>query len=202
VDKLVPRDTNDNDGGMTVTESPPHRGPFTVADLDNLPDDGNRYEIFDGSLVVSPAPKVSHSDSTDRLGNVLRQQAPPDLRVLVVPVGVDLRGRNSYFIPDLVVVPEAVMRTAAANLDPSDVLLVAEVLSPSNRGTDLVLKRHDYAAVGIPRYWLVDLVERTLTVLVLDEGATSYREEAVLKPGEGWSTDQPYPIELDPAEVF
>src|SRR5205814_3015929 len=138
----------------------------------------------------------------DLLRRVLARQAPASFRVIAVPIGVDIRRRGSYYIPDLVVVPEAVMRTTAKNLSPADVLLVAEVLSPSNRLKDLLLKRHDYAAAGIPQYWIVDRVDRTLTVLVLDEGETTYREEAVVEPGKTWTTDRPFAITVDPAELF
>lgn len=187
-----------------MTASVPHRGPWTIDDLHDLPDDGNRYEIADGSLLVSPAPNVRHGNVNDRLADLLKRQAPPGLRVLAVGFGVDISRRTTYYVPDLLVVADEVLRRdpEADTLHPTDVLLVAEVLSPSNRRTDLVLKRHDYAAAGIPQYWLVDAPGRTVTVLVLDEEATTYREEAVLKPGDPWRTDRPYPIELDPAELF
>jgi Uma2 family endonuclease len=58
------------------------------------------------------------------------------------------------------------------------------------------------AAAGIPRYWIVDPREQAITVLALPAGATSYNEEVVVRPGEPWSTDQPYPLTIDPAEVF
>jgi Uma2 family endonuclease len=187
---------------MTVTAGVPHREPWTIDDVDDLPDDGNRYEIADGSLIVSPPPDLPHGYANHRLGKLLERYASAGLLVLSQPIGIDIRRRGSYYIPDLVVVPEAVMRTTAKNLSPADVLLVAEVLSPSNRLTDLLLKRHDYAAAGIPHYWIVDRVNRTLTVLVLDEGETTYREEAVVEPGKTWTTDRPFAITVDPAELF
>jgi Uma2 family endonuclease len=42
------------------------------------------------------------------------------------------------------------------------------VLSPGTRGKDLLLKRHEYAAAGIPAYWIVDREARTTTALTLD----------------------------------
>jgi len=74
------------------------------------------------------------------------------------------------------------------------------VLSGSNRGFDLVQKRHDYAAAGIPRYWIVDPRDETITVLSLPEGKSAYEEEAVVKAA--WTTDFPYPLTVDPAEIF
>jgi Uma2 family endonuclease len=79
-------------------------------------------------------------------------------------------------------------------------LLVVEVLSPSNSGHDLVTKRHYYAAAGIPRYWIVDPSACRLTVLELD--GDTYREGAVVGPGTTWTSDQPFPLTLDPTDFL
>jgi Uma2 family endonuclease len=184
---------------MTVIEV---AHPWTIDDLDELPDNGNRYEIADGSLIVSPSSDIWHVDANEQLGNLLRRQAPSGLRVLIAGAGIDIYRRITYYVPDLVVAHAEAVRRGGKTLQPADVLLVAEVLSPSNRSKDLVLKRHDYAAAGIPHYWIVDRVNRTLTVLVLDEGETTYREEAVVEPGKTWTTDRPFAITIDPAELF
>jgi Uma2 family endonuclease len=63
-----------------------------------------------------------------------------------------------------------------------------------------VLKRHYYASVGIPSYWIVDPFERTLTVLSLEnDKATEYTSE-VVPAGKTWRTDHPFPLTLDPAD--
>jgi Uma2 family endonuclease len=189
---------------MTVTASVPWHSPWTVDDLEVFTDDGNRYEIVDGSLLVSASPPVRHGVANERLRDLLKRQAPSELWVMTVGLGIGISGRTTFYIPDLLIVSEAALRRDPGTrlLQPADVPLVAEVLSPSNRRVDLILKRHDYGAAGIQQYWIVDPAERALTVLVLDEGATSYREAAVLHPGEVWQTDQPYPISVDPAEIF
>lgn len=189
---------------MTVTVSAPHEFGriWTIDDLADTPDDGNRYEIADGSLLVSPPPSVSHGNINDRLGDLLKRQAPAGLRVLTVPMGIDIHRRRTYYIPDLLIVPDAALERDSDNLQPADVLLVAEVLSPSNAGKDLVQKRHDYAMAGIPRYWIVDPHDQTITVLALPEGETAYKEEAVVRAGQPWTTDTPYPLTVDPADVF
>lgn len=185
---------------MTVSV-PRHPRPWTIDDLYAIPDDGYRYEIADGSLLVSPPPPISHGNVNDRLGDVLKRHAPAGFRVLTVGLGIDISRRTTYYIPDILIVPEEVMQRGGPYFSPADVLLVVEVLSPSNAGKDLVLKRHDYAAAGIAQYWIADPRERTLTVLVTD-CAETYREAAVVRPGERWDTDRPYPIRLDPAEFF
>jgi Uma2 family endonuclease len=189
---------------MTVTAFVPWHSPWTVDDLEEFTDDGNRYELVDGSLLVSASPPVRHGVANDNLFRLLDRHAPRELRVMTVGLGIGISGRTTFYVPDLLIVSEAALRRdpGVRMLDPADVPLVAEVLSPSNRRVDLVLKRHDYGAAGIPHYWIVDPAERTLTVLVLDEGAASYREEAVLRPGETWQTDRPYPVSVDPSEIF
>jgi Uma2 family endonuclease len=190
---------------MTVTVSVPHDfgRPWTIDDLHKLPENGNRYEIADGSLLVSPAPSVSHGRVNERLRRILERQAPPGTSVLAVGLGIDIHRRRTYYVPDLLIVPESALEDGDAdNLQPADVLLVAEVLSPSNAGKDLVQKRHDYAVAGIPRYWIVDPRDETIIVLALPDGATVYEEEIVARTGEPWSTDTPYPLTIDPAAIF
>jgi Uma2 family endonuclease len=82
---------------MTVTVSTNHGFGriWTIDDLVDTPDDGNRYEIADGSLLVSPAPSVSHGNVNDRIGDILRRQAPPGLRVLTVGIGIDIHRRRT-----------------------------------------------------------------------------------------------------------
>jgi Uma2 family endonuclease len=195
---------------MTVTESPPvravttfgrkHEGtPWTIDDLGDLPE-GYRYEIFDGSLLVSPPPHIPHVRATTYLDRILDRAAPAHLCVSTAGGGVSIKGGASYLVPDIVVVRRSAIERGGPYLLPPDVLLAVEVLSPSNRDNDLVLKRHGYAVAGIPLYWLVDQKARTLTVLRLDEKSGRYVESVVVPAGETWKTDDPYELSLDPAE--
>jgi Uma2 family endonuclease len=102
-------------------------------------------------------------------------------------------------VPDLFVMPLTGFQSHPKYLVPADVRLVVEVLSEHNRGRDLVLKRHYYAAAGIPSYWVVDPFERTLTVLTL--AGTAYQEKAVVAAGTAWATDEPVPLKLDPGDI-
>jgi Uma2 family endonuclease len=86
-------------------------------------------------------------------------------------------------------------------LAPSAVLLAVEVLSPTSRGRDLLVKRHEYAAAGIPDYWIVDREHRRLTVLSLDEGGSEYAMAAEITAGTTHRTGRPFTLELDPDEV-
>ncbi|MGH3664317.1 MAG: Uma2 family endonuclease [Micromonosporaceae bacterium] len=175
---------------------------WTIEDLLQLPDDGNRYEIAHGSLLVTPPPALKHFRSTHRLCEILQRQAPPEIMVSGVGVGVDFRdvpGGKSFYIPDVLAIPEAAVERDGLAFDPSEVLLVVEVHSPSNAANDRVLKRHDYGAVGIPWYWMVDPAERLLTVLK-HNGKHGYDAVAAIKAGDTWETDDPFPLTLDPAD--
>src|SRR5438128_2138441 len=115
-------------GGMTMTSSPParprHGGAWTIEDLFELPDDGKRYEILDGSLLVSPPPDNLHGYATQELTNVLTRQAPADLYVAGVGIGVTIRGGRTFFIPDVIVLRRSVFASRILAVNPGDVPLV------------------------------------------------------------------------------
>ena len=76
--------------------------PFTVAELDRMPSDGHRYELIDGTLVVSPRPTIVHQAVAGRLYGVLSAVCPEDY--LVVPEPAVQLDPVSQLSPDLVVV--------------------------------------------------------------------------------------------------
>jgi hypothetical protein len=73
----------------TVTTLPQSR-PLTRADLDAMPDDGHRYELIDGSLIVTPAPGHLHQRAVLELAIRMRSGCPVDLEVLIAPFDVAL----------------------------------------------------------------------------------------------------------------
>jgi Uma2 family endonuclease len=176
--------------------------PWTIDDLPHLPDDGNRYELVDGSLLVSPASDTLHGRTVQRLVERLCAGVPGHLVVSGVGFGVDVRAGRTYYVPDVVVFRRSALDRCGPALDPGDVPLVVEVLTPGNAGHDLVMKRHDYAAAGIPQYWIADPDGWALTMLRLDGSGRRYRESAVIKPGDRLRTCDPFPIDVDPKDVF
>ena len=124
--------------GMTVVER--HAGPWTREQRDALPDDGRKYELIGGMLVVTPAPSARHQLTLTWLIERLSAGRPDDLRVIGSPIDV-ATGDGSVFQPDLVVVRAEDIRGHDIEVAP---LLAVEVLSPSNRGYDLVDKREGY----------------------------------------------------------
>jgi Uma2 family endonuclease len=173
---------------------------WTIEDLWRLPDDGFRYEIIDGSLLVSPPPAIPHFRATTRLHHLLHAQAPDDLLV-GENAGVSIAKGRTYRIPDLVVVRASAIEGNETEFVPEDVVLAVEVLSPDSGGDDLVMKKYQYGKASIPHYWVVDQRKRTLTVLRHD-GAEGYVHVATVSPGEVWRCDEPFPLELDPARFL
>ncbi|WBC13056.1 Uma2 family endonuclease [Micromonospora sp. WMMA1998] len=183
---------------MTSPARPSSGDFWTVDDLQDLPQDGQDYEIFDGSLLVSPHADVRHGAIANRLRRLLDRQAPAGLLV-GQDVGVSAK-RSSYFVPDVFVAYEEALERGGAALAPADVLLVVEVVSPGNAGRDLVLKRHEYGVAGIPHYWLAEPRKQTLTVL--EHVGAGYREAAVLSATDEHRTDRPFPLVLPIADIF
>jgi Uma2 family endonuclease len=176
-------------------------GPWTIEDLASTPDDGMRYEIFDGSLLVSPAPRLPHARGVHRLRRRLEAQAPSHLAV-AENTGVVFKDGRSCFIPDIVVVPDAALDRPDLALPPGDVLLAVEVLSPNNADHDRVTKRYAYAEAGIPHYWILDREGKALTMLALEAPRRRYQEAAVVGPGRTFRASEPFPVEIDPGELF
>jgi Uma2 family endonuclease len=133
---------------------------------------------------------------------VLARQTPHHLESSPAGFAVRVRGRQSYLIPDVVVMDRLAFQSGGDLLRAQDVLLAVEVLSPGNSRNDLVTKRAEYADGGIPHYWIVDPEEQTLTVLTLDDGGEDYIESAVVRPGQAWKTEEPFPFTLDLGEIF
>jgi Uma2 family endonuclease len=161
---------------MTVT----HPRIYTYDDLATMPDDGNRYEIISGELIVSPAPILDHQAVVGTLYVWLRTFVSRHQLgwVYTAPTDVRLSPHNTVE-PDVLFISRDrghIRRRAFVDGAPD---LVAEVLSERTRGIDLVQKRALYAMAGVPEYWLVDLETRTVSVLTLNEGAYDAVEAGV-----------------------
>jgi len=156
------------------------------------PDDGHRYELIDGTLIVTPAPGFRHQVVSIRLAVLLDRSCPPDLCVLAAPFAVGL-GVDTEVQPDLLVAP----RDAFTDQDlPGAPLLAVEILSPSTRLIDLNLKRARYEEAGCASYWVVDPVALTLTAWELVDGG--YVEVARLRPEDTWAAELPFGVTLRP----
>ena len=135
-----------------MTSVIPHGRPFTVDDLEGIPDDGNRYELIDGMLHVSPCPVPRHQVVLGELFVRLRAACPPGLLVMMAPMDVQPDRTNSLQ-PDVLVARPADFGPKNLPVAP---LLAVEVLSPSTRLYDLNTKTVAYEKMGVPSYWIVD----------------------------------------------
>ncbi|HEX6420040.1 MAG TPA: Uma2 family endonuclease [Acidimicrobiales bacterium] len=169
---------------------------FTVADWEAMPDDGRRYELIGGTIVVSPTAVTGHQRCSRRLLRLLEDAAPPGHEVFDAPIGLRLPG-DQVLEPDLVVVPDDSVGEKLLSLP---VLLVVEVVSPGSRLHDTVTKRAVYAQAGIEHYWLVDGTSADPRFTALRLGGDGY--ESVLDTGGRVDLDEPLAISFTVASLF
>ncbi|MDN5794854.1 MAG: Uma2 family endonuclease [Intrasporangium sp.] len=175
------------DGSLLV------HGTFTRADLDAMPEDGRRYELLDGMLVVTPAPSFRHQRIVGELYPVLRAACPPGLHVLFAPFDVAL-AEATVTQPDLLVAPREAFTAKELPVAP---LLAVEVLSSSTRRIDLGLKRERHERAGTASYWVIDPSEPSLIAWQLDGGR--YVEVGHAVGEETFEASQPFPVRITPA---
>ncbi|HPV76950.1 MAG TPA: Uma2 family endonuclease, partial [Gemmatimonadaceae bacterium] len=136
------------------------RRDWTADELPALPDDGNRYEIVDGELLVTPAPSLVHQDAVGELLLLLAPYARRnDLHCIIAPAEVRF-SPNRVVQPDVFVVPFIGGRKPARLDDVHRLILAVEVLSPSSARADHHSKRHLYQSQSVPEYWIVDPANR------------------------------------------
>ncbi|MEO5814879.1 MAG: Uma2 family endonuclease [Gemmatimonadaceae bacterium] len=172
---------------------------WTVEDVHALPDDGNRYEVIDGELFVTPSPRWRHQEAVVELQALLRDylkrervghsfHAPAD--VIFSPVHL--------VQPDVFVVPLVSGRRPESFVDVGRLLLAAEVLSPSTARADRVAKRTLFRDQGVPEYWIIDLDARTFERSTPDDARPEILVDELIWPPEGAST----PLVIDIAGYF
>ncbi|SDS22079.1 Endonuclease, Uma2 family (restriction endonuclease fold) [Microlunatus soli] len=185
--------------GLQQTGQPlvlPWSRALTVADMENLPDDGHRYELIDGVLIVTPAPIVRHQIAVSGFEAVLRQLSPPSLRVLHAPLDVVLAD-DTVVEPDILVARRSDF--VEKNL-PTAPLLAVEVLSPSTRMIDLSVKRDRYRRAGVESYWVFDPAQARLVAWELRDG--EYEQVADVTGDESWTARKPYEVTVVPARLL
>jgi Uma2 family endonuclease len=171
--------------------------PFTVDDLEGMPDDGNRYELIDGMLIVGPAPSWEHQEMGFAAGIVLRDACPGDQRVLLAPFAVQTAFDNEVQ-PDVIVARFTDLTSKNLPVPP---LMVAEVLSRSTQLHDRNTKKAHYERMGVPTYWLLDPTEPgSLTVFELT--GSGYEQVAHVIGDEGYAAQRPFPVTVVPARLL
>jgi len=136
---------------------------LTYDDYRLLPNDRNRYEIIDGELSVTPAPRPKHQRISSHLHVILANHifarhlgdiyaAPTDL--ILTPTTV--------VQPDLIFVDNDRRHIVTERAIEGPPTLLIEILSPATHETDRLTKAQLYARYQVPHYWLVDPDQRTL----------------------------------------
>lgn len=161
---------------------------LTIADLEAMPDDGRRYELIGGAIVMTPAPGTTHQRISRRLLVLLEAAIPPGHEVFHAPIDLDLPGEQRVQ-PDLIVAPHSSVGQKRLSLP---VLLVVEIVSGGSTTNDTVTKRAVYAAAGIPAYWIVDPAGGEIIALGLDDSGRTYQEQA-----RGSAVNLVWPVALD-----
>lgn len=170
--------------------------PFTVDDLDFMPDDGNVYELIDGVLFVSPPPGRRHQRALLRLAELLDDACPEELAVLWPPYVVRLSA-DTELRPDLQVAWDE-------DIDGEVVLdapeLVVEVVDRSTTINDLNNKKAAYERMGVPHYWILDPARPSLLVYELTDDR--YHRLADVHAEEPFETEEPFPVRVVLTELL
>ena len=147
--------------GMPLHAPSTESGRWTIEDLDRLPDDGNRYEIIDGALYVTPAPSLSHQRAVRLILSSL--SAYVELHgigeVFYAPAELEI-ARDTMVEPDGMVLPSIRGPLPRRWSISNGVLLAVEILSPTTARSDRQAKRRLYQRERIAEYWIVDLEAR------------------------------------------
>jgi len=140
----------------------------TFAELQEWPDDGRRYELYDGEVVVVPMPFPRHQRVAFHIGEILRDY---ELRsgglVFSVPIDIVFSEHN-VVQPDVVFFRQErrhVIDMMAATRAAPD--LAVEVLSRGTKARDRGRKMQLLARFSVPEYWIVDPVKNTLEIYLL-----------------------------------
>jgi Uma2 family endonuclease len=153
----------------------PRQGQWTYKDYAALPDNGQRYEIIDGVLFMTPSPTERHQTVAGRFFRYLAAHIEDTGlgRVYIAPLDVELA---PYVVvqPDVIVI----LKDNHEKITPSRIVgapdLVIEVASPGTANYDRREKQDTYARAGVPEYWLADPSAYTISLFVL-ETAGKYR---------------------------
>jgi Uma2 family endonuclease len=150
---------------------------WTYEDYARLPDDGNKYEVLDGKVLVSPAPGTRHQRTAIEVFVRLREYVL-EHRLGEMVWDQDLLFMSGQFLrPDMLFVPSSERHRLVERGMEGVPGLVVEVVSPSSNRTDKVTKPARYADFGVPQYWAVDPGKLAVLIWDFEGGATEPRIE-------------------------
>lgn len=169
---------------------------YTIADLERFPNDGYRYELLDGVLIVTPSPSHAHQIIVSRLNFRLMQAVMVTGEARVVGPGAITVPPRTQLEPDILVYPARYpIDSKWETID--EHWLAVEVLSRSSRVYDREIKRDAYIALGVQEVWLVDRWNKVIEVSRAD-----VRQEIVRDVLRWRAPTRPSEVEIPLIEVF
>ena len=154
---------------LPTTRKWPAQGDWTYEDYLKLPDDGRRFEIIEGVLYMTNAPNIDHQfvvlEISRQIGNFVVENKLG--YVLPAPFEIHLSTSTRPVLPDVIFIKSDHWPSTGAGYFEGTPDLLVEVLSPSTRRTDQVVKFSVYEQAGVPEYWMVDPKTRSVQVFVL-----------------------------------
>ena len=170
---------------------------YTLLDLASFPDDGNRYELVDGILLVTPAPMPPHAVVASRIAGWLIRTLGNPSPALVLTHGAVEVAPNLHLEPDILVVPLSEPMNGAWT-DVRVFRLAVEVSGRGSRIYDREYKRPAYLRAGVQEVWRADLKERCILVSRPGTPTEERRHDTV----EWAPSELPRPAVLDVPAVF
>ena len=136
---------------------------YTLEELERFPDDGDRHELLDGFLLVTPSPRAVHQRIASRLHiRLVTGVEAPGYGCVVSPGAISVPP-YTQLLPDILVYP-ARFGPSVDWTDITEHWLAIEVLSGSSRIYDREIKRDAYFTLGVRQVWLVDIEDRSVAV--------------------------------------
>jgi Uma2 family endonuclease len=166
-----------------------------------MPDDGQRYEIIEGSLeMMSPSPTLTHQIVIREFEFILMQSCRSEYLIFFAPLDVIL-SQTDVVQPDILMIHRSRQHivTERGVEGPPD--LVIEILSPSSHKRDKVIKMKTYAKYGVQEYWIVDSNMRTLELYKL-VGDEQYQIYNLFENNESVTSEQFPCVSFTISDIF
>lgn len=177
-------------------------GQVTYEMYREMPEDSGRFELLDGVLeLMSPGPSATHQSIGRELEFKLMQSCRSDYVIFYAPLDVILSQTN-VLQPDLMMIHRSRLHIVTDRGVEGAPDLVVEIMSPGSRKRDKVLKMRMYARHGVPEYWIVDAVSRTLEQYRMNDGGEHYILQALFEGDDVVTSDKLPCVSFVVSDIF